>query len=568
MWMMCALLATTVFLSCEKDLENKFYNPERQTQASFEMLFTGTLQQTELFRLEYGPWYHYTTAFNRFLGLGLFPYEAYNNAAEGQYRPWTGWSGVNLRETMYRKTYIEFNKNIPAMNLILSGLGEDEKAKYEIYVMCVNVVRAYMFQRLTDACDDIPFSEAGGAFEEKFFAKYDTQKEIYHTLLDLLEEVGEKLSTYTISDPVVKEKFAVADILNNGDVMLWAKFANSLRLRMAMRLSIVEPQLSEQIIGDIISNNLPLVTEADDFIGMAEKNFAQVMEIYWPRAFKEVYYNCGAPNFMLKNVFGYYGPSTPADQVDPRYKVIFAPNKFGDYVGLDINGPTQFPSIDADMGALGYSAEDIQTAKDWAYDDHTDPYFSMYNKQTFANFKMEYPAFTASETHLLLAEAAIRYPAAAAGIDPIEEYKKAIQESIDWHYMVNNTNEFSETSFPAIPHVVTEGSKAEKPDQSVIDAFLTFKSGYFQGLGDDDKIKEIFYQKYVHLNILNYFEIWSEARRLIKDYGLLAPKNRPHVFMERFEYPVGEPQSNPDNYAAVAAKDDPLYPVWWTGRTK
>ena len=560
--------ASLMLGSCESDLDDKFYDPDKLTTVSFEMLFTGVLQETELFRLEYGPGYHYSRAFNRFLGLGLFPYEALNNAEDGQNKPWAGWSGVNLRESMYKKTYINFNKNIPAMNLILNGLSDDEKQKMGIYVDCVNVVRAYAFQRLTDACDDIPYSEAGGAFENKFYAKYDSQQEIYHSILDMLKEVGEKLSTYEITDPVVAEKFAAADILNNGDVLLWAKFANSLRLRMAMRLSIVEPQLSEQIIGEIISQNLPLVSEAGDFIGMAEKNFAQVMEIYWPRAFKEMYYNFHAPNFMMKNIFGYNGPATPVDQVDPRYKVIFQPNLYGDYIGIDINGPTQFPMIDADMGALNYGADTIKKAKDWQYDDHTEPHFSMYNKLTFNNYKMEYPAFTASETHLLLAEAAIRFPGATGSIDPEEEYKKAISESIDWHYTVNNTNTFGETTFPAIPSKLFEGAKAEKPAEADITAFLTNKGVAFDAMNNDDKIKEIFYQKFAHLNILNYFEIWSEARRLKKDYGELVPRNKPYAFMERFEYPVGEPQSNPDNYQTVAAKDNPIVPVWWTGRSE
>ena len=63
-----------VFSSCQNTLEDEFYNPEKQTEPSFEMLFTGALQPTELFRLEYGPGYHQSRAFNRVLGLGTFPY--------------------------------------------------------------------------------------------------------------------------------------------------------------------------------------------------------------------------------------------------------------------------------------------------------------------------------------------------------------------------------------------------------------------------------------------------------------------------------------------------------------
>ena len=50
------------FTSCEDELEKEFYDPDKVTQADFAMLFTGALQPTELFRLEYGPGYHQSRA--------------------------------------------------------------------------------------------------------------------------------------------------------------------------------------------------------------------------------------------------------------------------------------------------------------------------------------------------------------------------------------------------------------------------------------------------------------------------------------------------------------------------
>ncbi|MDP4206652.1 MAG: hypothetical protein Q8859_11745, partial [Bacteroidota bacterium] len=44
--------------SCQDQLKENFYNPDRQTKPDFAMLFTGVLQSTELFRMEYGPQYH------------------------------------------------------------------------------------------------------------------------------------------------------------------------------------------------------------------------------------------------------------------------------------------------------------------------------------------------------------------------------------------------------------------------------------------------------------------------------------------------------------------------------
>lgn len=552
--------------SCQDQLKEEFYNPEKQTQPSFEMLFTGALQPTELFRLEYGPGYHQSRAFNRLLGLGTFPYDYYNNVPDNSVTAWTGWSGVTLRETQFNKTYVDFNKNIPVINLMLNSLPEDEKADYQIYVQCINVVKAYMFQRLTDIYDDVPFSEANGAYENKFWAKYDSQEYIYTTLLTELKEIEVALTGLTLNTSLAHEKFKIHDILNNGDVLKWRKFANSMRLRMAMRLSNVNPTKAKEVIGDIISNNLPLVSESEDFIGMAEKDYAHVMEWYWPRAMTEMWYNFTAPRFFLRDVFGYKGPTTPADEIDPRLYTVFQPNKFGDYVGCDIWGPDQFPHIQSDMEELGYDQDRINTAKDWNYDDHLDPYFSFYNKMTYFNFDMKYPAFTPSETHLLLAEAALRFPDIKGGIDPVAEYKKAISLSIDWYYETNKNNTFDVTTSPAVPSNIMAGSQVAKPAN--VDAFLNSKSAAFNSLNSSDKIKEIYYQKIAHLNILNYWEVWSETRRLQKEYGILAPVSKKWVWMERFYYPSSEELTNPDNFAAVASKNDHDTPVWWTGRTK
>lgn len=559
------VVGVLILSSCQDKLEEEFYNPEKQTEPSFEMLFTGALQPTELFRLDYGAGYHQSRAFNRVLGLGTFPYAYYNNVPDNSVTAWTGWSGATLRNTQFNKTYVDFNKNIPVLNLMLNGLPEDEKPDYEIYVQCINVVKAFMFQRLTDIYDDVPFSEANGAYEKKFWAKYDTQESIYNTLLDELLEIETALSGFELNSSLAHEKFRVHDILNNGDILKWRKFANSLRLRMAIRLSVVDPAKSKEVIGDIITNSRPLVDEAADFIGMAEKDYAHVMEWYWPRAMKEMWYNFHAPRSMVRDIFGYKGPETPADEIDPRLYTVFQPNKWGDYVGCDVWGDEQFPNIDADMQALGYEEDRINGAKDWVYDDHLEPYFSFYNKVTYYNFDMKYPAFTATETHLLLAEAAIRFPEVAGSIDVSEEYRKAIQESINWYYETNKSNTFDVTTSPAIPANIMDGAYADAPSA---DAFLDKKTASFDALSSDDKIKEIFNQKFAHLNILNYWEIWSETRRLQKEYGILAPVSKKWIWMERFYYPSSEETTNPDNFAAVAAKNNHDTPVWWTGRTK
>jgi hypothetical protein len=551
--------------SCQDELKDAYYDPSKVTDPNFEMLFAGALQPTELFRLEYGPNYHFIRNLNRLLGVGYFPGDAVglNNRADNSYPVYTGWSGGQLRNIMFNKTYVDFYKNIPFMTLLYNGMNAEDQKNYMIYFSCINIVKAYMFQRLTDIYDDVPFTEAGGALQNKFLAKYDTQQSIYYALLDTLKAVSSRLHGYVLNNSLPHQNFKIYDLLNEGNVLKWEKFANSLRLRMAIRLSVIDPTKSKEIINDIISNNLPLVSEEEDLIGMVEKDLGKVMEYYWPRAFAEVFYNCHAPYFVVRDVFN-YTDTTSAGRVDPRLYVMFQPTVQGKYIGIKPWGPEQTAQVSELYSSDSALFNDVILP--WNYDEHLEPYFSMYNKVTYVNYNAKYPAFSSTETHLLLAEAAIRFSDIAGSIDPVNEYKTAISQSINWYYQRNNSNIYSLTSSPAIPNNIMEGSKYTKPAQTVIDSFLTFKSGYFSGLSSTDKVKEIFYQKFTHFNILNLWEIWSEARRLEKDYGLLVPKSKCVIWMERFNYPENEPATNPDNYSKVAAQDNITTPVWWTGR--
>jgi hypothetical protein len=426
------------------------------------------------------------------------------------------------------------------MTLLFNGMAPEEQKNYLIYFNCISIVKAYMFQRLTDIYDDVPFSEAGGALQNKFYAKYDSQQSIYYTLLDTLAAVSSRLHGYTLNSSLPHQNFKNYDLLNKGDVLKWEKFANSLRLRMALRVSA-----------------------EDDLIGMAETDFDKLMEYYWPRAFTEVFYNCHAPYFVVHDVFGYTDETTPANQVDPRLYVMFQPTIQGKYIGIKPWGPDQTTQI-SDLYSSDPKYNDIILP--WNYDEHTEPYFSMYNKLTYLNYNEKYPAFSPTETHLLLAEIALRFPDIAGTINPSDEYQTAINQSINWYYKRNNENSFSTTSTPSIPSNIIEGSKHSKPNQASIDGFLTYKTGMFSGLSTSDKIKEIYYQKFAHLNIFNLWEIWSETRRVEKDYGILAPKSKCVIWMERFQYPENEASTNSDNYSKVANQDNITTPVWWTGR--
>ncbi|MBT1689622.1 SusD/RagB family nutrient-binding outer membrane lipoprotein [Dawidia soli] len=90
--------------------------------------------------------------------------------------------------------------------------------------------QTYVFSLLTDTFGDVPYSGALQAEEGKTLPMYDKQEDIYPAMVDSLEAaVGYLAGPGTLP--------AAQDILYGGDVAKWEKFANSLRVRLLMRMS-------------------------------------------------------------------------------------------------------------------------------------------------------------------------------------------------------------------------------------------------------------------------------------------------------------------------------------------
>lgn len=103
-----------------------------------------------------------------------------------------------------------------------------------------NVLKVYLFQGLTDHFGDIPFTEAlSGAIEDGsvLAPNFDSaEMVIYPELTNILNEA--------LIDLERAEQGLVAedDFVFQGDLTKWTKFANSLKLRILMRTSEVNPQ--------------------------------------------------------------------------------------------------------------------------------------------------------------------------------------------------------------------------------------------------------------------------------------------------------------------------------------
>lgn len=103
--------------------------------------------------------------------------------------------------------------------------------------------QVYLFSQLTDLFGDIPYSAAlTGAAALNFTPGYDRQQNIYAAMINELKQATASL------DPAKALFPGNADPIYKGSITQWTKFANSLRLRLAMRMSIVDPGKAQQEI--------------------------------------------------------------------------------------------------------------------------------------------------------------------------------------------------------------------------------------------------------------------------------------------------------------------------------
>lgn len=153
----------------------------------------------------------------------------------------------------------------------------------------LRIYRVYMMSLMTDVYGDAPCSEAGlGYLDGKFNPRYDTQEEIYTWFFKELKEAGTALQQSG-------DKIS-GDVIYKGDVIKWKKFANSLRLRYAMRISDVAPEKAKQEFEDALSDGGGILASASDD--------ALIKYIEVPFSFGQESYTDYRGNALSKLLFG------------------------------------------------------------------------------------------------------------------------------------------------------------------------------------------------------------------------------------------------------------------------
>ncbi|MBD2752808.1 SusD/RagB family nutrient-binding outer membrane lipoprotein [Spirosoma validum] len=179
-------------------------------------------------------------------------------------------------------------------------------------IAIARILKAYIFQFITDRWGDVPYSQALKA-DQNFSPAFDKQQAIY---TDLFKEWKEAAAQFDAGSTVA------GDIILSSSAARWKKFAASLRLIAALRLSKVDPTTGKTEFNAALTDGV-LTSNADNvqYKFLADANNENPLYTNYVRSNRK--------DFALSNTFVDYLKKLS----DPRLPVYAAPNLKGDIVG-------------------------------------------------------------------------------------------------------------------------------------------------------------------------------------------------------------------------------------------
>lgn len=417
-----------------------------------------------------------------------------------------------LLNSNYQNAFMEFYTT--ANNLdVIEKTNTDPKDVY--YVAIAKIMKAYIFQNLVDCWGNVPYSEAFKTSTGNLKPKYDAQKTIYEDLVVQLDAAMTLIQDAPVDATSISAK---SDIMYGGDMSLWLKFANTLKLRILVHQADMTDRTT-YITGAIAT------TASIGYIGAGEGglvNPGYVVSDGKMNPFYETFYNAAAST-QSDGVTYYFAGKDAIDffkaTSDPRIAKFYQP-----YSGIFYEGNV-FGKLPADLtpqastSKLGYILDDPG---------------AMIGTPTKSS-----PLLTDFESLFIQAEAANRN----LTTDNAQAlYESAVTQS--FLYMG-----------------LTSGAAASYLAQSI-------ENVNYESAGTK-KLQVILTQKWAALNGIAPVEIWTDYRRtgfpsfLHFSADPVRINDTPPI---RLLYPQNEIDVNNDNVLAVGAINAFTSKIFWQNR--
>ena len=288
-------------LSCADDYTELNQDPANVTKTLPEGLLTAAINNFQ--PNDYLLWFYNVQYFTRWDQMGMpgggfaddFTAQAESGGQGGQY----------INTLKYR-------------NRIQNYINETGEVENNGYLAATGIMTIYLGIFDTDMYGSIPYTEACHYDDLGILTpKYDTVEELYNLWITELDEYITMLKAEGLSG-VTRQ-----DAAYGCNWSKWAKLANSLKLKIAVRLYNNDPQKALAIAEEAASNSAGLITDIED-----DFRFAKATDYASGNA--DHVYGTGnslSTIYATSNVFNYM-----LDAKDPRIRFIFTKNSFNSKV--------------------------------------------------------------------------------------------------------------------------------------------------------------------------------------------------------------------------------------------
>lgn len=528
------LLFLVISHGCTKDFDEINTNPHGFTTASDGSLFNGLIRSLVLTGDE--QFYIHNEILYKQTQLAALTKEAWGNYTLGT-------------ESMWSNYY----QALPAVRELEDRFaGMDTTGEVRNMKAMLKIVLAYKTFRMTDIFGDMPFTYAGYGFQDLQYLRpaYDSQESVYKFLLDELKWCDENIDVAAVTEEPFLT-FRAFDPLFKGDMLKWQKFANSLRLRHAMRISEKEPELAGEIIRQIVEEDRPLILGYDFITYVGES------ACIWPAemGFKNESLNWSFREHenlrMGSNVWHQLSRHDSIDGsgiFDPRAYIFFETNNAGEWAAYPQLPEPNTPS----SGGIPYEPHRDQAGAFQIKGEGN--IYSPFNYFVIRDEDfMPVPLITGAEVHFILAEAYFR--GIGLPYDPDQgdiEYMNGVTTSLIWWLNVagNSKLPLSGLRFPEMISIPSGLGIV-----SVLNVF-----GLWNVESDEEKLRLIYTQRW-----LDAFRQPWEAYALARRTGM-TPREGDPIHHFRMPYPPSEVEYNSENWAAAVQHqggDSPESKLWW-----
>jgi hypothetical protein len=433
----------------------------------------------------------------------------------------------NITPIDYNGLWVSTYDNLEDYKYVITQTeGIDEQSYYNAVA---KIMTALNFQRLVDAFGDVPYSEALQGNGNRT-PKYDSAPVIYQ---DLITQLDNAMAIITNAKAPIALNSS-SDPMFGGDMTSWRRFANTLKLRMLIRVSGVS-SLSSFVTTKFAALDKTLGFVSTDVIvnpGYIKQDGKQnPMWNSWGYSVAGALSN--SSRLPTQFVYGFYKGQKLTD--NGRGNVIFKNFTAGttpvNQLGNETNAPTIITNYPTWYTGTYSSASSISNALG-----------------ILKGPSMGQPIMLAAESYFLQAEAQLK--GSLTG-DVTTSFNQGITQSFTYLYK-DVTNVVSTTK-----NVATDVAtyKTDNATSYLVNINLATTNA--------QRLEAIITQKYIALNMINSDEGWNEFRRT--GYPVTNPtgngytniasnksnSTRADKLITRILYPSSEQSYNAANYRPI-----------------